>query len=1000
MKNVSFIYLLIFATFALSADTISATDPTPRALLFAGFNNGRVSGDAKLHIQQVTYDPNGKIGEGIFVRKDKTGSWISSDIERIDTRRGSVAFWIKLNNSSTIGLPQLFNIYPGPPYIEANFLPDRPDPKNSAVTLPGEITFTMRLVPTVDGNYSIEEKVGTGGFSFRPGEWHHVVWTWQGMNHKVYLDGTLKHKKVFSSPMPPQALPTFRIGPSFDGFEDVTIDELGTYNFALTPSEVTAAYSATISKPVAPINPHGIDVTAEWGPGVGKVSIAADSGNDFEGSAVKYIVNVYRDGKLIKSGEITKLLRGFGETLISIGTMTPGSYFATVKLVNSRSMVLAIKNSSSFVVPKSAWLGNSLGVSSRVQPPWTAIVVNGLKLSVWGREYDLRGGFGLPRQITSQGQQLLASPVALEIDLRSGPIQLKPSSLSITSIQPHLVTWQGTAAGQGITASVSGSLEYDGMMLITLKLSPTTGPITIKTVRLQTVLPSRRALFMHTTTDQPYWWYPYKSAVPSVPGVFHTNLAQKPRKSTFLAVVLFSDDDRGLEWLGENPAGWRVNEALPIQEMIRDGNGNVRLQNNFVNKNFNLGDPIEINFGYDATPVKPLPADWRGGRFGAAGGTSVFPNNDFDVYWDWRGQSTGGRSNANFPIFSLVPRDSNLYKTATQGMRHEGRKVAPFTNFHVTIPSGGHTWIDLDPIKAETANDGWISVPTKGDADYWVYNVNNALSNNTYDGLYIDEPEPYTSASLLSGGYIKEDGTHGAGYMLLGMREKLKRIRQVMLDNGKRPVIWLHTTAKMYPHAFAFADIASDGESFMFEKPTDPDWIDVWGKNKSEWLRGLSRSQKFGLTHVFLNYIKFYSLPAEYTKALRAMYGVLTIHDILPIDPEPWFAMIKKDFGITASDVNFKGFWEQAAVHPDNLNVKVSYYTRAKAALIFLTNMGEDYVGTVRVDISRLGLDPARTVASDAESKQSIDTSGGKISMSIPRHDFKVLRLDTIGAKN
>ena len=146
--------------------------------------------------------------------------------------------------------------------------------------------------------------------------------------------------------------------------------------------------------------------------------------------------------------------------------------------------------------------------------------------------------------------------------------------------------------------------------------------------------------------------------------------------------------------------------------------------------------------------------------------------------------------------------------------------------------------------------------------------VNNALSTNTYDGLYIDEPEPFTSASLLSGGYIKEDGTHGAGYMLLGMREKLKRLRQVMLDNGKRPVIWLHTTAKMYPHAFAFADVASDGESFMFQKPTDPDWIDLWGNGRLglEWLRGLSRSQKFGLTPVFLNYIKFYNLRPSIQK--------------------------------------------------------------------------------------------------------------------------------------
>ena len=598
-------------------------------------------------------------------------------------------------------------------------------------------------------------------------------------------------------------------------------------------------------------------------------------------------MDVYRDRKLVQSGDITQLRRGFGETLISIGTMPPGSYDATVKLLGRGDTVLAVKNSSTFVVPKTSWLGNSLGVSTKIQSPWAAIAANGLKLSVWGREYDLTGGFGLPSQMTSQGQHLLASPVALEIDRGSGTFQLKPSSLSLTSIQPHRVNWEGTAAGQGITAMVRGSLEYDGMMLIALKLSPTAGPVTIKTVRLQTVLPSSRALFMHTTTDQPYWWYPFRSAVPSTPGTFHTNLAQRPQKSKFLPVVLFSDDDRGLEWFAENPSGWRVDESLPMQEMIRDGNGSVRLQNNFVSKNFVLSEPIEISFGYEATPVKPLPANWRGGRFGADGGTSVFPNNDFDIYWDWRGHSSGGRSNANFPIFSLVPRDSNLYKATIQGLRDEKRKVVPFTNFHVTVPVGGDTWPDLDPIKAETANDGWISVPTKGDADYWLYHINNALSTNTYDGLYIDEPEPFTSASLLSGGYIKEDGTHGAGYMLLGMREKLKRLRQVMLNNGKRPVIWLHTTAKMYPHAFAFADVASDGESFMFAKPTDPDWIDLWGNGRlgSEWLRGLSRSQKFGLTPVFLNYIKFYNLRPSIQKRFAqcmAYWRFMTFYLLTP----------------------------------------------------------------------------------------------------------------------
>ncbi len=124
------------------------------------------------------------------------------------------------------------------------------------------------------------------------------------------------------------------------------------------------------------------------------------------------------------------------------------------------------------------------------------------------------------------------------------------------------------------------------------------------------------------------------------------------------------------------------------------------------------------------------------------------------------------------------------------------------------------------------------------------------------------------------------------------------------------------------------------------------------------------------------------------------MYGVLAIHDVLPIDPAPWFATIKKNFGITAADVNFRGFWEQTAVQPDNSSVKVSYYTRTNSALIFLTNIGEDYTGDVKVDISGLGLNPAKTTITDAESKQDISIAAGKIRMSIPRHDFKALYLE------
>lgn len=175
----------------------------------------------------------------------------------------------------------------------------------------------------------------------------------------------------------------------------------------------------------------------------------------------------------------------------------------------------------------------------------------------------------------------------------------------------------------------------------------------------------------------------------------------------------------------------------------------------------------------------------------------------------------------------------------------------------------------------------------------------------------------------------------------------------------------------------------------------------MWGNPSGQgpaWLRGLSRSQKFGLIPAFLDEIRIWPPnSAEYNAVNRSRYGLLAVHDIIPMTDAAseitWFEIIKKDFGITASDVNFKGFWEQTAVQPDNSNVKVSYYTRAQSALIFLTNMGEAYTGNVSIDISALGLNPAGVVITDAESKQSISISGGKINLSILRHDFKALQL-------
>ena len=485
-------------------------------------------------------------------------------------------------------------------------------------------------------------------------------------------------------------------------------------------------------------------------------------------------MSVFKDGVPFKSGKLTNLRRGFAEGLIDLGgTLLPGTYQATVKLLDSDGLALSSLQTASFTVPSTPWLGKNIGVSNQVQQPWSSIGVNGTSLSVWGRTYDLSGGFGLPQQITSKGQSLLAEPITIEFDRGAGVFQLSSQSLQITSVQPHKVTWTGTASGGGIEATVSGSLEYDGMMLITLTLSSSPEPVLIKTIKLQTVLRSARALYYHATGDNAFWWYPRKTYVPTTAGTFMTNVDAYKQKTPLMPSITFSDDDRGLEWFAESVDGWQIwdNPNDPIQELIRDANGNVRLQNSFATQQFTLSSAIRITFGYEATPIKALPADWRTMQIAESSGNGPAIPRMFDLYWSWPDDSLRGQPTSVWPSFRLSPgvtagsaaRDLATYAGRASKYELQGLTIAPFYNQHVTIASGDDlgTQHIYTVLNEENLNDGWIAQPTKGTVDYWVYHIKRTMESGGMGAIYVDEPfvSSAVSADLLSG-RIHQTGWH------------------------------------------------------------------------------------------------------------------------------------------------------------------------------------------------------------------------------------------------
>ena len=61
---------------------------------------------------------------------------------------------------------------------------------------------------------------------------------------------------------------------------------------------------------------------------------------------------------------------------------------------------------------------------------------------------------------------------------------------------------------------------------------------------------------------------------------------------------------------GENDRGWVTDPKTPCQELVRRGDV-LELRLNLVAQRTTFAEPRRIVIGFQATPTKPLPPNWR-----------------------------------------------------------------------------------------------------------------------------------------------------------------------------------------------------------------------------------------------------------------------------------------------------------------------------------------------------------------------------------------------------
>jgi hypothetical protein len=596
------------------------------------------------------------------------------------------------------------------------------------------------------------------------------------------------------------------------------------------------------------------------------------------------------------------------------------------------------------------WLDSTIGQQSTLTPPFTAVETSSAQESrILNRTIQF-AQTGLPSQITSNGKDLFAQPVRLEVTFADGSeAKWDASQTQVTPEDPVGVNRETRLQANDLSAMVSSRLEFDGYLNYRVTLS-SKGAMKIKDVRLIST-------FAETAT--PYFMGLGKSGG-SRPDAW--NWKWDPKRPNSFA------------WLGSVDAGLQLklnggeSEGGVPPSWSNQGEGGCNLQTDgdvvrlaaFTGPRELAADaPLELNFRLLITPFKPLDTvrhwGWRVGE--PMEGITVrhlhhaFPQNPYinypfltpqpltDLVKQHKAEglkgvnlyyNQGQFSNHMFELWPMRSVEPKLFG-AEDGMIYLGDKAVK------TKSGGGYPWL------MEHLGTGyvpsWRQPLFNGETD-----ASLTIENGTrYDNFYLE------GASWL----IRNTGVDGIYFDGIGLdRHTMRRLTRIMHElipgGGRRDAhlgnnyLYLDqrcNSANMYMEHFPYLDTLWIGEGFNYELGPDYWLVEVSGlpfglPSDMLWCSGTKpdyfRGMLFGMG---------YRPPELKTAALWKFWDEFKIQDSQML-----------------------GWWDsKCPVQTGRSDIPATAYKKAGQSLVVVASWA-DTASTVnlKIDYKALGLDPAR----------------------------------------
>ena len=710
---------------------------------------------------------------------------------------------------------------------------------------------------------------------------------------------------------------------------------------------------------------------------------------------------------------------------LALPALAAGDYEAVVELEGVKLDAIRIPYTRNVM----KWEHNSIGKSDVVIPPFTPIKVEGQTVSTVLRDHEM-DDLGLFRQVRSLGKPILKEPMRLEVKAGGKVVVARGKGLKFTEKKATRAVFEASWSAGALSGTSRGEWDYDGLLKWTLDIKPSVERV--EAVTLVIPLDDKLAPLFHACTDG--LRFNYAGSSPKGEGRIWdgTKAARNSILGNYVPYVWLGAEERGLAVFGENDRGWITGAGVPCQELVRKGD-TLELRLNLVAAPSTISETRRIVIGFQATPVKPMPKDWRRWTMGTARTDTrnlafvgscyswgaptpcldVYPmNEDFRVWEQYKKSRETGTLDEKFVeewigLFSSFPEEGRKTldshnRSAFNAMKRQPKNVVVYTNargVRFDTPEGQtflNEWHRDQFPKRNWKKDVGVAYdlnPCESFRDYamWYY---KKMFDTFVDAIYWDDIFLQSCFHPDIGeGYSTVDGAVQPIAGLWDMRELIRRTAILCHESGKTNANMPHISNTALVPVLAFA-----GTHYTWEDRTgEKDFQDRYPR---DYLRTESTGLQCG--NVPFGMLLLHGLNTKEQKAWfeRTATGPCLTHEV-KVQGGPWgypvyFAMMDKlfDYGYGLPEVRVSRYWDTD--HPVSVlgaDTSTLVCSKPGSALVVICDWANGGRVRLKLDRAALGLKGALK-ATDLEAGKPLPVEGDSVPFEIKKHDFKLILIE------